>query len=267
MKIEKLDHRKRSYFITMGQLTAGMAHELRNPMAIIQLAVEELSRVFLPTSNGISPKAKGEAKESLRVIEENIRRMSNIIEQIYRISHPRNDHNQRLNMHHILKTMKPTLDQLYKKKKVKFHLILEAKNSLFFGTREKIEQALYQLVSNAVEAFESGGKGSNITFKTASNGSDSFDLFCTDDGPGVEKEILPRIFEPFFTTKELGHGMGMGLFLVAETIRHNGGYCEANSGPQGGLEIRIRFPNDRRKRTRWPKVMKANFASKESLAV
>lgn len=267
MKPEKFDHRKRSYFITMGQLTAGMAHELRNPMAIIQLAVEDLNRFWFPSSNGTSPKTKGDAKEYLQVIQENIRRMSNIIEQIYRLSHPKNDHNQLLNLHHILKAVKPTLDQLYKKKKVKFHLILEAKNPCFFGTKEKIEQTFYQLVSNAVEAFESSGRGSNITFKTASKGPGYFDLFCIDDGPGVEKEILPRIFEPFFTTKELGHGMGMGLFLVAETIRHNGGFCEANRGPQGGLEIRIRFPNDRRKRTRWPKVMKADFASKESFAV
>jgi signal transduction histidine kinase len=69
------------------------------------------------------------------------------------------------------------------------------------------------------------------------------DLSIADNGPGIPAELQPRIFDPFFTTKAIGHGSGLGLFIVFEIIEEHGGCIGVANRPQGGAEFRIRLPS------------------------
>jgi signal transduction histidine kinase len=68
------------------------------------------------------------------------------------------------------------------------------------------------------------------------------EISVADNGPGIPPEILPRIFDPFFTTKDVGHGMGLGLFVVYEIVDEHGGCISVQSTPGQGTNFRVRLP-------------------------
>jgi len=72
------------------------------------------------------------------------------------------------------------------------------------------------------------------------------EILVADNGPGIAPDILPRIFDPFFTTKDVGHGMGLGLFVVYEIVDEHGGCIAVQSMPGQGATFCIRLPHEER---------------------
>jgi len=132
------------------------------------------------------------------------------------------------------------------------------------GDRPRLQQVLLNLVINAWDAIGEGGKtvgniGGELSISARASvvgksdgfpahagqcrpGSAVIDLTLADSGPGIPPEILTRIFDPFFTTKAVGHGSGLGLFIVYEIIEEHGGCIGVANRPEGGAEFRIRLP-------------------------
>jgi two-component system NtrC family sensor kinase len=124
------------------------------------------------------------------------------------------------------------------------------------GDRPRLQQVLLNLIVNAWDAIGEHGElrvsaqssvvGKNDGFPSHAGqcrpGNAVIDLRLTDSGPGIPPELLSRVFDPFFTTKAVGHGSGLGLFIVFEIIEEHGGCISVANRPEGGAEFRIRLP-------------------------
>jgi signal transduction histidine kinase len=123
---------------------------------------------------------------------------------------------------------------------------------------QRLQQVFVNLISNALEGlgpegqilisaqqqFASGRpEGTSLGSGCDAEG-EVIEISVADNGPGIAPEILPRIFDPFFTTKDVGHGMGLGLFIVYEIVDEHGGCISVNSTPQQGATFRIRLPRE-----------------------
>jgi two-component system, cell cycle sensor histidine kinase and response regulator CckA len=105
-----------------------------------------------------------------------------------------------------------------------------------------LEQVIMNLMLNARDALEQGGKLRLTTKNIDKEGQRLISIEVSDDGPGIPAEILPHIFDPFFTTKDEGKGTGLGLATVASIVEQSGGYVTVESEPQSGARFTIHLP-------------------------
>lgn len=125
------------------------------------------------------------------------------------------------------------------------------------GDKQRLQQALLNLVRNAVEAVEGAGEvriaaravagacscpPDRLIFGQCGKHGSMAELEIRDDGHGIAPEVLPRIFDPFFTTKEVGHGLGLGLFVVFEIVEEHGGCIAVESTLGKGTAFFLRLP-------------------------
>jgi signal transduction histidine kinase len=126
------------------------------------------------------------------------------------------------------------------------------------GDKQRLQQALFNLIGNAIDALEGAGRLSIAARRAAAplppdapdvlvcgprpGDGPVIEIEVQDDGAGIPADVLPRIFDPFFTTKEVGHGLGLGLFIVFEIVEEHGGCIAVQSAPGRGTTFLLRFP-------------------------
>jgi signal transduction histidine kinase len=106
------------------------------------------------------------------------------------------------------------------------------------GDHERLRQLLLNLLFNAADAL--GGKG-RVEVRAA-NGQGVVQLIVTDDGPGIDRDVLEQVFDPFVTTKAPGQGTGLGLAVCHTIVEGLGGSIEASNREQGGAAFEVRLP-------------------------
>jgi signal transduction histidine kinase len=124
-----------------------------------------------------------------------------------------------------------------------------------YGDRQRLQQVLINVIGNAVEAVAGAGQidvsarstaapcpSGALVFGQCSGDREALEIAIRDSGPGIAADVLPRIFDPFFTTKEVGHGLGLGLFIVFEIIEEHGGCIAVTSATGQGTTFLIRLP-------------------------
>ena len=123
------------------------------------------------------------------------------------------------------------------------------------GDKQRLQQAIFNLVGNALDALEGAGElhvvarpargaypPDTLVFGQVDDKRPQIEVEVRDNGHGIAADILPRIFDPFFTTKEVGHGLGLGLFIVFEIVEEHGGSIAVKSTPGQGTTFLIRLP-------------------------
>lgn len=229
---------------SVGRLSAGIAHEIGNPIGIITGYLELLKR------NDIS---NDDRKEFLLRTEDEINRIDMIIHQLLDVSRPSKEGMQAVSMHAVIKD---TLDAF------KFHplmadidldLELSAENDTIKADPNQLRQVILNLTINAADAISSDKDHSQgkiiITSEVVSNipvesvtHSNMLKIDFIDNGPGIDKEDLENIFDPFYTTKEPGKGTGLGLSVCFMIVEGIGGKIEATSEKGGGATITLYLP-------------------------
>lgn len=208
----------------VGRLAAGMAHEIRNPLASISGSVQLIM-------------------EGHDVKEEDLRLMGIVVREANRLSELLTDflvYARPAQPHPVELQIGPLFDELFEmiKQDGRFSgltLGRDCPNGLrLFADRQQIRQVLWDLMINAAEAME--GEGSLRVGMTPADSA----LFVEDSGPGINPEVRDRIFEPFFTTKL--SGTGLGLATVHSLVVANGGNIEVGPGSEGGTRFTIRLP-------------------------
>ncbi len=201
----------------IGQLSAGVAHEVKNPLAIILLSVAALEVQLKDLSE--------ENKRHLRMISNAADRANKVIVQLLNFSRYTEVSIKRESLHPILDNVISLVKTSFKDKMIEFQK--EFINQDLFVDVDKIliEQAFFNLIANAIDAMGNKGK---VTVKTQviellDKKRKEVIVVVEDTGPGIPEDVRLKIFEPFFTTKEQGKGTGLGLSMVYTILdRHNG---------------------------------------------
>lgn len=212
----------------LGRLTAGIAHEIRNPLAIIGYALELLCR------DGELTEFQLEMAEK---IEMEIERLDTLTDGLLSFSSAREGHRRLVALNDLVEDIL----RLIRFELQRQSIVLEtefAELPLVEADPNKLKQVVINLLMNAAQAMNGEGR---IMLRTACCGN-GVELVISDNGPGIPGELLPSIFDPFFTTKPEGSGTGLGLYLCRNIVREHGGEIIVESLPGNGATFRVRLP-------------------------
>lgn len=213
----------------IGQLAAGIAHEINNPLAVILGFAQGLERRI--------------QDEKLRMpIESVVRealRCSALVQELLTFSRKPKGHAEVADLNHLLRSAAIMLETKAKIHNIQIILELAEGLSPLMVNKTQVEQVFVNLGTNAIDAMKEGGR---LTLRTFQGEDHMIQVEVIDTGCGIPAEIRSRIFEPFFTTKEVGQGTGLGLSLAHEIISQHGGTIDLDSEIGKGTCMRLRFP-------------------------
>lgn len=232
---------------TVGRLAAGVAHEIKNPLAIIQMAVDCLLR---------RPDCRvGELVDVVHDAEHAVQRAFRITNQLLSFAAPADLARRPEDFHVVLRTALSMVQHEVKRRGLTVETRLADDLPDLLLDRTAMEQAVVNLLTNAAQATPPGGR-LIVTTRTRvldipGNGvgrraTDHFRLgqrvvICEieDTGAGIAPEHLPRLFDPFFTTKPQGEGTGLGLGIVRNILELHGGRIELENRAEGGAKATL----------------------------
>ncbi|MBP3953936.1 hypothetical protein J8F10_01290 [Gemmata sp. G18] len=230
--VQKLSEREREVaraeqLAAVGQLAAGVGHELRNPLTSIKMLIQ----TGLEDADGHRLTA-----EDLRVIEAEIRRMERSLQTFLEFARPPKLERRPVE----LKTVLGAVLGLVRGRAEKQHVsaIFEARDEPITLTADagQLQQVFVNLVLNALDVMPTGGTLTVATQRTVNQ----VEVVVSDTGPGILKGMMPRLFQPFASSKDTG--LGLGLVISRRIVEDHGGTMNAANRPGGGASFFVRLP-------------------------
>ena len=209
----------------LGEMSAGIAHELRNPMAVIAGYLSLLAR-----------KQDDAGQAVIRDIQAEIVGMNRIISDLLTFARPTSLNRTVVNMRHLLESCIETVLQA-RSGRPSLGTVLDISDVMAPVDEVLMRQALGNLMQNAVEAMPDGG-----TLSVTMQVDKDLTIIVGDTGPGIPPENLTKVFLPFFTTKD--EGVGMGLALTHKVITAHGGRVDVMSTVNAGTKFRVVLPKE-----------------------
>jgi len=214
--------------LAIGELAAGIAHEIRNPLGIIR----NHSYIIKNSNNNWDI-----VNKSLGYIDSAVARASRIIDNLLNFSRISGDYVESTNMYSFIENILELQNKTMQKHNIEYEIICN-KGMTVIINQESLKHILINLISNAIDAIENGGK---ITIKAYEDGN-NLAIECTDTGIGIAKENLEKIFNPFYTTKEPGKGTGLGLYIVYNEVKKLNGDITVESVLGEGTTFKVVIP-------------------------
>ncbi len=218
-----------SKMLAIGQLAAGMAHQIRNPLSIIRM------HTYILKENMV---LDDDEKRSLRFIDESSQKASGIIDNVMNFWHISGNQMENINLYHCLEGMLELHENAMKKKNIQYTIQCE-KDLDFISNQESLKHILVNLISNAIDAMHIDG---NLLLG-GSKTERGIEIICEDNGIGIEDEYLENLFHPFFTTKDPDKGTGLGLFVVYSEVEKLSGEIKVDSRVGEGTCFTIYLPD------------------------
>ena len=218
---------RKNRLAALGEMAAGMAHEIRNPLGGIQLYASLLA------------KNVADRPESARLVEKiagGVRRLDGVVGQVLQFAREMRPNTAPADFRCIVDESIGLAARAIESRGVRSELTGPATLPVQVDSG-LIGQAVLNLILNAVEAMDQGGC-LTLKFGGPAQGARQFWFTIEDTGPGVPASILDRIFNPFFTTKD--HGTGLGLAIVHRIIEAHDGTIRAGNRPEGGARFEVR---------------------------
>lgn len=229
----------------LGTLLSGVAHELNNPLSNISTSCEILGEELAAQMTDFE-------RELLAQIDTETWRARRIVRSLLDYARERDFQRKTI----VLAALVADSLRLIKARiPAAIDVRVDVPPSLIIeGDRQRLQQALFNLVSNAIDALDGIGElfiaarcpapslpvGALIFGQCPAS---AVEIELRDTGCGISAEVLPRIFDPFFTTKDVGHGLGLGLFIVFEIVEEHGGCIAVLSAPGHGTRFLLRLPH------------------------
>jgi PAS domain S-box-containing protein len=215
----------------MGQMIAGVAHELNNPLTAI-LGVTEMLRDQSTDDN---------ASRQLDLAHRQARRAAHIVQSLLVFSRPSTPRNTLLHLPDLLQRTLQLHEHSLRANHI--HVDLSARPDLptVLGDSNQLTQVFLNLIVNAEQAIHEVRDRGTLRIRLGVVGERVLITF-QDDGVGIRRELLPRIFDPFFTTKRPGRGTGLGLSICLAIIREHNGDISAQPLPDGGSVFTVSLP-------------------------
>ena len=215
----------------LGTLLSGVAHELNNPLSNISTSCEILNEEVDAGKTAF-------VAELLSQIDTETWRARRIVRSLLDYARDREFRRETVPL---ARLVDDSLRLLKAQVPSQVDIVVDVPDALTVsGDRQRLQQVIFNLVGNALDALE--GAGEIRIAARPDPGTHDVVIDIHDNGHGIPPEILPRIFDPFFTTKEVGHGLGLGLFIVHEIIEEHGGRISVTSTPGAGTQFHIRLP-------------------------
>jgi two-component system, NtrC family, sensor histidine kinase HydH len=223
----------------VGTMTAGLSHEIRNPLnaAALQLSLLERRLQLL------APEQQGPLREPLALVKDEIRRLDHILEDFLQFARPKELEARPIELSALIRKVLDLLGGELERREVRLVRQLSPEARVR-GDEERLRQVLMNLFLNALEAVGAGGQVcvscAVLAHDEPEGAAHWVEVLVDDDGPGFPPGAIDRIFEPFFTTKAKGSGLGLSI-VHAITAQH-GGTIEAERSPLGGGRMILRLP-------------------------
>jgi len=224
----------------IGQLVAGAAHELNNPLAgassLIQSSLETLAR---------QGTADDELLDDLKFSLKELRRMRDIVKSLLDLSRKTQVYVEPVLVNVAIDDALRILYNQYKNLRVEVEKNYDENLPVVEGNYANLGQVFINVIKNAVQALPSGA-GRIVLTTSYDQNKDSVTVDCRDTGKGIPAAHLKDIFKPFFTTKGVGEGAGLGLYISHEIVKRHGGTMEVTSVDGQGTSVSIELPCHRR---------------------
>ncbi len=221
-----------SKLASIGKLTAGISHEIGNPLASISSLVQELNAL-----NMESREDREFTGESLKTINSNIERIARIVRSLGDFARVSSTEKKVSNISEILDRTVNLVKYDKRFKNVRFTTEIGDIPPVLVNP-DQIQQVFLNLMLNALDAMPNGG---TFTISMRRNGA-SIEVIFSDTGAGIAESVMDRIFDPFFTTKPLGKGTGLGLSICYGIIKEHNGAITVKSNKGEGTTFSISLP-------------------------
>lgn len=230
--IEKEEQLRRAERLsTLGELAAGISHEIRNPLASIKGSAEILLDPATPPER---------RREFASLMLNEVNRLNEVVENYLRLARFQRLNQEKVNINDVIERMLQITDVQLKRKHVSVKAHLTPNLPDVSLDVSQVEQALLNLVLNAVAAMPDGGELSLTSSLHNAEDADKIVIELKDTGMGIAPEDLPRVFDPFFTTRS--DGTGLGLSIVRRTLKAHGGTIEVSSELGKGTRVTFALP-------------------------
>jgi len=220
----------------MGRLTAGLAHEVRNPLNAAKLQLDVLRRT---ASHVEDPSTRRKIERRTNVVQDELRRLSILLDDFLNLARAQRMEPIRCNastlLVEVLELRRPEIES----QGIEFIEDIDLDSCVLLAERDRLKQVVNNLITNAVEAVASRPQPS-IQISSRTLGNERWEVVVIDNGPGVPSEVVGRAFESFVTTKEAG--TGLGLAIVQRIVELHGGAAKLTSLPDGGTSASFWIP-------------------------
>ena len=214
----------------VGTMSAGLAHEIRNPLNAASLQLQLLERRLKRAAHDAS------LLEPVETVQREINRLSHLVEDFLRFARPADLHRKRFDGVRLVEELVELLQPAADAAAIGLRTELPSESLFIDGDRERLKQVVLNIVRNAMDALDERGGDIVISLRWGENGMVM--LSVVDDGPGIPEDIMIRIFEPFFSTKPMGTGLGMAI--SHSLVQQHGGDISVRS--ENGTHVDILLP-------------------------
>ncbi|MDP2861417.1 MAG: ATP-binding protein [Desulfobacterales bacterium] len=230
-------------FASLGELSAGVAHEINNPLAIILTESQVMRDTIAEVpSLSLSDEVKTELIASLSQTESQVRRCSLITQNLLKFSRRNKSQRETVNLNAFLEEVIRFMDGKAKGAGIRFALDLKKDIPSFRSDPSLLQQVFINLINNAVDAHEGKPYGTISIGTRTDSRRHGVEITVGDTGSGISPENMEKIFNPFFTTKAVGKGTGLGLSITYSTIKGLGGDISVRSTTGKGTQFNIFLP-------------------------
>ena len=234
-KLKEMEERAQAAerLLSIGKLGAGLAHEIRNPLNAVGMAIQRLHREFLPQEE---EKAK-DFGQFMGVIREEIKRLNRIVDRFVQFSKPDRLALAPSSLVDLLDNLMLLFDEEVKTRSIVVEKEVDPKLPSPIMDKGKITQALINIVTNSLHAMEGGGR---LSIKAEMDRKDWITIVVTDTGTGLAEKEIEKIFDYSYTTRE--KGLGLGLPIARKIIEEHGGRIAIESEAGKGTTVSIFLP-------------------------
>ena len=221
---------------SIGQLAAGIAHEINNPLQLIQMQAGWIEELLDEEKPG-SIENLEEYQKSVAKIKHHVNRAGTITHRLLGFSRKISAEYD-VQVNELLKETLSFLENEAHGNNIALNLQFDENLPTVRTDGSQVQQVLLNLIENALDAVGADGQIDIITKRT----KDELHIQIADNGPGIKPEVMKKLWEPFFTTKEPGKGTGLGLSICSDIAHKLGGAITAENRPQGGAVFTLKLP-------------------------
>ncbi|MBC2709587.1 MAG: two-component sensor histidine kinase [Desulfosarcina sp.] len=243
---EEADQLNRQYLqasklASIGQLSAGVAHEINNPLAII-LTERQILMDMEGQAPPMDPDLKAQFHDSMEQIDIQIQRCKRITQNLLRFARRTQSLIEPVDLNAFIKEVVELMEREARTSGIKFFTDLEENLPEIQSDPSQLQQVFLNMITNAVDAHDGMPYGTISITTGSENSGKNVRIGFADTGSGIRPEHLEKLFDPFFTTKPVGKGTGLGLSICFSIIERLGGEIKVRSNPGEGSEFIISLP-------------------------